>query len=201
MQCLSSDYALDKKLLQYTPNVTLTHIEDRVRTTHGEMEENRKAIDGSAHVLIAAGGPGNFPTPGHHQGDWDGPGKGGNGQEQQQGRGWGGDNKSKKWQSRTRAPTAAAATIVAATVVAAAAAAVAAVVAAVAAAAAAGMTAAAAVTRRDRRCVTRVSWDPRGTPPGTDRLYNASGSPPNLCRPQGVEPCIHLADPRPHCFR
>ena len=43
MQCFSSDYALDTKLLQNTSSLTLTHIEDRVRTTHRETKERRKA--------------------------------------------------------------------------------------------------------------------------------------------------------------
>ena len=63
LQCFSSHYALDKKLFQYAPILTLTHIDDLVRTTHRDMEESRKAFDGSAHVLIAAGGPGSFSRP------------------------------------------------------------------------------------------------------------------------------------------
>ena len=38
LQCLSLDYAVDKKILQYTPNLTLTMIEDRVRATYGEIQ-------------------------------------------------------------------------------------------------------------------------------------------------------------------
>ena len=105
MQCFSSDYAIDKTLLQYTPNLTMTHIEDRVLTTHRDVEESGKAIDRSANVLIAAGGPRHFPPPYHHQGDWDGPGKGGIGQQQQQSQG----NEGRNGKSRTRARTAAAA--------------------------------------------------------------------------------------------
>ena len=77
LQCLWSDCALDKKLLQHTPNMILKHIEDRGRTTHRELEERRKPVDGSDHARIASGRPENFPAPGHHQGNWDGPGKGG----------------------------------------------------------------------------------------------------------------------------
>lgn len=66
LQRLSSDYALAKKLLQYAPSLTLTHIEHRVRTARRELEEIRKVVDGSAYVLIATGGPGIFPAPGHH---------------------------------------------------------------------------------------------------------------------------------------
>ena len=42
---------------------------------------------------------------------------------------------------------------------------------------------------------------PEGHPLGTGRLNNAAGYPPNLRRPQGDEPGIHQADPRPRCFR
>ena len=42
---------------------------------------------------------------------------------------------------------------------------------------------------------------PEGYPQGTDHLYNAAGYPQNLRRPQGNEPDIHQADPRPRCFR
>ena len=42
---------------------------------------------------------------------------------------------------------------------------------------------------------------PGGHSPGTDRLYDATGYPPNHCPPQGNEPGIHQADSRPHCFR
>ena len=69
LQSFWSDYSIDKTLLQYTLNLTLTHIEDRVRTTHREVEEIRKAIDRSVHVLIAADGPRHFPQPDHHQGN------------------------------------------------------------------------------------------------------------------------------------
>ena len=103
MQCLSSDCEFDKTILQYAPNLSFTHIEDLVRTTQREMKKSRNAVDGSAHVLISAGGPGNFPAPGYHQGDWDGPGKSGGGQEQPQGQGWGGPNIREKMAIERRA--------------------------------------------------------------------------------------------------
>lgn len=46
LQCLSSDHALDKILLQYTPNLTLPHVEDRLHKTQRKMDESRKVIDG-----------------------------------------------------------------------------------------------------------------------------------------------------------
>ena len=76
LQCLSSDYVPDKKLLHCTAPLTLIHIEDRVRTNHWEMFASRKAIDVPVHVFISTGNPGNFVTPGHHESDWGGPGKG-----------------------------------------------------------------------------------------------------------------------------
>ena len=61
LQRFSSDYALDKKLLQHAPKLTLTQIEDPVRATHRELEESRNAVAGSAHVRSRLAGPGFFP--------------------------------------------------------------------------------------------------------------------------------------------
>ena len=71
LQCLTSDFEVDKKILQYAPNLTLTMIEDGVRITYRELEASkRKVVDGSGRVLVATGGGGSgghgrFPTPGH----------------------------------------------------------------------------------------------------------------------------------------
>ena len=70
LQCLSPHYELDKKILQYAPNLTLTMIEDRVRATYGELKGKGKTVDGGTHGLVTAGGGGSgghgsFPTPGH----------------------------------------------------------------------------------------------------------------------------------------
>ena len=99
-QCLSSDHALDNILLLYTSNLALTYVEDRLHKTQRKMDESRKAIDGSAHVLIESGGPDNFPAPGTHQSNWNGTGKDGIGQQQQQGLGWGGGNQKTKCQKQ-----------------------------------------------------------------------------------------------------
>ena len=69
LQCLTSDFEVDKKILQYAPNLTLTMIEDGVRITYRELEASkRKVVDGSGHGLAATGGGGpgghgKFPTP------------------------------------------------------------------------------------------------------------------------------------------
>ena len=74
LQCLTSDFEVDEKILQYALNLTLTMIEDRVHITYRELEASeRKVVDGSGHVLIATGGGGSgghrkFPTPGHCMG-------------------------------------------------------------------------------------------------------------------------------------
>ena len=73
LQCLSPDYEVDKKILQYAPNLTLTMIEDRARATYGEIQRKGKTVNGRSHVLVVAagggsGGHGLFPTPGHHTG-------------------------------------------------------------------------------------------------------------------------------------
>ncbi|CAN0567734.1 unnamed protein product, partial [Laminaria digitata] len=62
LQCLSSDYAIDKKILQNDPNLTMTLIEDRVRATFRELEREQTGVGNTAHVLVATGGSG----PGSH---------------------------------------------------------------------------------------------------------------------------------------
>ena len=71
LQCLTSDFEVDKKIRQQAPNLTLTMIEDRVRITYRELEASKKkVVDGSGHIVVATGGGGSgghgkFPTPGH----------------------------------------------------------------------------------------------------------------------------------------
>ena len=110
LQCLTSEYEVDIKILQYAPNLTLHMIEDRVRITYRELEASkRQVIDGAAQVLVATGvgepgGQGSFPgpSPGHYTGSRGGTASGGAtglwGQQQQQqqqhqhDQGWAGQN-------------------------------------------------------------------------------------------------------------
>ena len=51
LQCLTSDFEVDEKILQYALNLTLTMIEDRVHITYRELEASeRKVVDGSGPV-------------------------------------------------------------------------------------------------------------------------------------------------------
>ena len=104
-------------LLQYAPNLTLTQVEDQVRTTHRDIEESRKAVDGSAHVLIAADGLGNSTAPSHHNGDRDDPGRAVMGRNSREVKTGVGGTKTRNGHSRTRTPTVAAAVVVMATMV------------------------------------------------------------------------------------
>ena len=44
LQCLTSDFEVDKKILQYAPNLTPTMIEDRLRITYWELEGSKKKV-------------------------------------------------------------------------------------------------------------------------------------------------------------
>ena len=73
LHCLSPDYEVDKTMRLHAPNLILTMIEDRVRTTFRELERKRKTVDSSANALVVTGcdgpiGHGIFPTPGHDMG-------------------------------------------------------------------------------------------------------------------------------------
>ena len=47
LQCLTPDFEVDKKILQYAPNLTLTMIKDRVRITCRALEASkRQVVDG-----------------------------------------------------------------------------------------------------------------------------------------------------------
>ena len=85
LQCLSSGYEIDKKMLQHDRTQTMTMIENRVRATFRELERKRTGAGNTAHVWVATGGGGPgphgaFPTPGHQTGGRGGAGRGGVGQ-------------------------------------------------------------------------------------------------------------------------
>ena len=44
LQCLSSDFEVDKNVLQYAPNLTLALIQDRVRITYRELEASKRKV-------------------------------------------------------------------------------------------------------------------------------------------------------------
>ena len=200
LQRLSSESALDKKLLQHAPSLTLTQIEDRARKNHRKLEESRNAVDSTVYVLIATGGTGNFATPGH-QGDCDGSEKGGTGQQQRQGQGWGGGYKKKVWPKHDlRAYGDGSGSS--------------------GGGGDDGNSGGGGGRRRGSGNGGgrggggggggHHAWShvrnacfvgPEGHLPGIDRLHNAVGYPPNLRPPQGNEKATHGADPRPRCFR